>query len=134
MTLKQEDRESLIKYRTEQAEDAIEDAQILMGKDRLKAAVSRIYYAVYYIVFALALKYKFKGTKHLPLIAWFDKKFVETNVVDSKYGEMYREAFKKRSEADYGTFIKFTKEQVLDLFDQMMKFVERIKQLLDSKD
>ncbi|MBW8048760.1 MAG: HEPN domain-containing protein [Cytophagales bacterium] len=134
MTLKHEDRESLIRYRTEQAEDAIEDAQILIAKDRLKAAVNRIYYAVYYIVFALALKHKFKGTKHLPLIAWFDKKFVETNVVDVKYGEMYREAFKKRSEADYGTFTKFTKKQVLDLFDQMMEFVKKIKHLLYSDD
>ena len=134
MTLIQEDREALIRYRTGQAEDAIKDAQILIAKDRFKAAVNRIYYAMYYIVYALALKHKLKATKHLPLISWFNKTFIDENLIDRKYGEMLREAFKKRSEGDYGTFTKFTKKQTIDLFTQMKEFVVKIKQLLDSED
>jgi uncharacterized protein (UPF0332 family) len=68
MTLSEKDRDTLIKYRIEQAHEAIEDAELSISHHKLKMAVNRIYYGMFYILSALALKYKFKTSKHQGLI------------------------------------------------------------------
>jgi uncharacterized protein (UPF0332 family) len=44
MTITNEQRETLIKYRIEEAHEAIEDAQLSISNNKLKMAVNRIYY------------------------------------------------------------------------------------------
>ena len=53
MTLKDEEREILIKYRSGQVYEAIEEARFLIDNDKLKLAVNRIYYGMFYILSAL---------------------------------------------------------------------------------
>ena len=54
-----QDRTSLIEYRIEQANETIELAKFLIESNKLKVAVNRIYYGMYYAVTALALKKQF---------------------------------------------------------------------------
>ncbi|MFO7791320.1 MAG: HEPN domain-containing protein [Bacteroidales bacterium] len=75
MTIESEDRNNLIKYRIEQAEDTIEDVRLLIENNRLPAAVNRIYYGMFYSLLALGLKNKFETSKHPKLIGWFNKNF-----------------------------------------------------------
>ena len=76
MTLSNADREVLKKYRIELAHEAIQDAELLIGNNKLRGAVNRIYYGIFYILNALALKYEFKTSKHQGIIAWFNKTLV----------------------------------------------------------
>ena len=48
--IKDDDREALIKYRIEQANEAIREVEILMKNDLLKVAVNRIYYGMFYMI------------------------------------------------------------------------------------
>jgi len=41
-------KEDLIKYRIERAEEALDDAKMLLGDGRLGSALNRGYYAVFY--------------------------------------------------------------------------------------
>ena len=84
MTLHDEDRNALITYRIKKAEEAIEDVQFLLDNDKMNLAVNRIYYGMFYILTALALKNKFETSKHLQLIGWFNKNFVKENLIDLK--------------------------------------------------
>lgn len=43
MTITEKDREILIKYRIEQAHEAIEDVELSLNHNKLKMAVNRIY-------------------------------------------------------------------------------------------
>jgi uncharacterized protein (UPF0332 family) len=70
------DRDSLIKYRLQQAKDTIELSVFLLESNRLVVAVNRIYYGMHYALTALALKYKFETSKHGQLIGWYNKEFV----------------------------------------------------------
>lgn len=112
MTLQAKDRQALIKYRTKEANEAIKDVEILMEKGRLKPAVNRIYYRMFYILSALALKYEFKTSKHKGIISWFNQTFVKENKVDRNYGKVIRAAFDKRSDSDYGLFVEFEWEEL----------------------
>lgn len=55
--INQNDRNSLIKYRIDQAEKTIELARFLIDNSRLIVVINRIYYGLYYAVTALAIAY-----------------------------------------------------------------------------
>jgi uncharacterized protein (UPF0332 family) len=50
MTISEIDRETLIKYRVEQAYEAIEEAELSINHNKLKMAINRIYYGMFYIL------------------------------------------------------------------------------------
>ena len=64
MTIEQEDRENLILYRLEQAEETIIDVKLLIDNHRFRSAVNRIYYGMFYSLLALGLAYEFETSKH----------------------------------------------------------------------
>lgn len=93
----------------------------------------RIYYGMFYIVSALALKYKFKTSKHQQLIGWFNKSFIKEGIIEQKYNIILRKAFDSRSEGDYGVFIEFSKEEVLNMFKEMKDFISTIEKFIKSE-
>jgi uncharacterized protein (UPF0332 family) len=110
MTLSEENRQQLIKYHIEKSKQAVEDVKFLIENKKLYLAANRIYYGIFYILSALALKHNFSTRNHGQLIGWFNKNFVKTNVVDKKYSNIVRSSFELRSEADYDVLTSFTKE------------------------
>jgi len=55
MTIDDNDKKNLIKYRLEEADETIEDVRLLIENDRLRSAVNRIYYGMFYSLLALGL-------------------------------------------------------------------------------
>lgn len=122
-----ESRKSLIKYRLEQAIQTANDARFLIDDNKLVIAVNRIYYAVFYVITALALLHKFETSKHLQLIGWFNKTFIKENIFDRKYYRILDEMYKKRQKGDYEPFVVFTSEEVNDMFHKMQDFISTIE-------
>ena len=134
MTITDDERETLIKYRIEEAHEAIGDAELSINNNKLKMAINRIYYGMFYILSALALKHKHKTSKHQGLIAWFNKNFIKENKIDKRYGTIIRDAFNSRSDGDYGFFTTFEKADVDKMFEDMKDFISTIERYLNSKD
>ena len=63
MSIPEEKRHALILYRIEQAKETAEEADLLIGHDKFRAAINRIYYAMFYMLLALGLKYRFETSK-----------------------------------------------------------------------
>jgi len=61
----------LIKYRFEQAEEAIKSAQILFDQELYRPSVNRSYYAMFYAVLALFVRKQIKTSKHSGAISIF---------------------------------------------------------------
>ena len=127
MTIDENNRENLINYRLEQAEDTILDVDLLIKNKRFRAAINRIYYGIFYCLLALGLKYEFETSKHTQLIGWFNKNFIHKKKIDSKYGKIINKAFNRRTKGDYDTFIEFEEETVKEMFDEMKDFISAIK-------
>ena len=51
------DKSALINYRLQRCDETIKDAQIAVDNNRLHNAENRIYYAIFYVVSTLAIKY-----------------------------------------------------------------------------
>ena len=97
MTLNQEDRETLISYRLQQADATIPLVKLLISNEQLAAAVNRIYYGMFYSITALALRYEYKTSKHQQLMGWFNKSFVKEGLIEEKYNHIIRKAFQNQN-------------------------------------
>lgn len=131
MTLKDDERKSLIQYRIQQADETINDVHLLIENNRYRAAVNRIYYGMFYALLALGLEYHYETSKHTQLMGWFNKNFIHQGVIEPQYGKYINQAFNARSKGDYDIYISFQKEQVEDMFGEMQDFIARIKQYID---
>jgi len=129
----EKDRESLIEYRLNQALETIELAKFLVDSDKLIIAVNRIYYGMCYALTALALKNKFETSKHGQLIGWFNKEFISSKIVDTKFGKILRNAYQNRTKGDYDAYVSFSKDEVEYMLSEMVDFIEEIKRLLKNQ-
>jgi uncharacterized protein (UPF0332 family) len=127
------DRKSLIEYRLQQASDTIELAKFLLDSNKLAIAVNRIYYGMYYSLTALALQNKFETSKHGQLIGWFNKEYISTKKIDSKFGKILRNAFQNRTKGDYDAFVDFSVIEVELMLDEMVLFIDEIKKVLNKQ-
>jgi uncharacterized protein (UPF0332 family) len=131
MSIVNDDRNGLIKYRIEQAEETIIDVQLLIDNNRLRSAINRIYYGMFYSLLALGLAYEFETSRHSQLIGWFNKNFISKGIIDSKYGKILNKAFNRRTKGDYDTYVEFEKEIVIEMFSEMQDFISEIKTYLN---
>jgi len=132
MTLSDNERDTLIQYHLEQANEAVEDVKILLNHNRINASVSCIYYGMFYALSALALKHQFKTSKHGQLIGWFNKQFVHEGLVDATFGKMINRAYNRRLKGDYDPKVEFDKATVEQMYRDMKAFIEEVKALLSK--
>ena len=78
----------------------------------------------------LALKHRFKTSKHKELIGWFNKTFVKDNKIERRYGAIIHDAFDNRSDSDYGVMIKFKKDDVEKMLAKMKDFINEVEKLI----
>lgn len=133
MSLEGIEQKELIKYRLEEAKETIQDVQLLIENDRLRAAVNRIYYGMFYALLALGLAYKFETSKHQQLLGWFNKNFIYEGLIDSKFGKILNKASNRRTKGDYESYVEFDKEIILEMFDEMKEFIIEIERFLNLK-
>ncbi len=67
---------ALMRYRIEQAEEALAAARLLQRESSLHASVNRSYYAMFYAILALLASRKEETSKHSGAIALFDRFYV----------------------------------------------------------
>lgn len=67
MTVEDKDRIELIKYRLQQADEAIADVELLIDNGRYRSAVNRIYYGLFYSLISLGMKEGFESSEHSQL-------------------------------------------------------------------
>lgn len=132
MSLDEKERLELIGYRLDEARETIADVQLLIDNDRLRAAVNRIYYGMFYSLLALGLAYQFETSKHQQLIGWFNKNFIHSGLIDIKYGKIINKALNRRTQGDYESYVEFDKEVILEMFLEMQEFITEIERFLNQ--
>jgi len=125
-----ENLNELITYRIQQAYETISEVEFQIDNNYLSTAVTRIYYGMFYVLLALALKNNFKTSKHQQLIGWFNKEFVKSGKVDTRLGSIIHKAYEDRTDSDYGIFIEFEKAEVQNKLEEMKEFISKIEKLI----
>lgn len=126
-TFDEETRKALTDYRMEQADSAIADAELLLQNDRLNAAANRIYYACFYAAEALLIRNGIRAATHAGVRQMFGLHFVQKGLIENQWGRFLGKMEQLREGADYDFFIKYEKQELIDILPQAKQFIAVIK-------
>ncbi|MBN2488529.1 MAG: HEPN domain-containing protein [Methanosarcinaceae archaeon] len=112
------------------AEDSIKGARLLFDDDLFGFAVSRAYYAMFYLVSAVLLTKGLNFSKHTAVVAAFGQHFVKTNIFEHKFHRYLVEAFEQRQIGDYEVLDVITKETAQRVINRAMEFMSAVKDYL----
>lgn len=116
----------------QKSQDALDSAQIECKNGHYAFTINRQYYAVFYAASAiLAAEDKSYG-KHSAVRAALHREFVRTGKIPIESGKLYDRLFENRQEADYEPMATFEKNDVDELMDKTVDFVNFIKNLLEK--
>jgi uncharacterized protein (UPF0332 family) len=123
-------KDDLMKYRLERAKETLEDAQLLISKNRWNSAINRLYYSAFYALIALLLKEDHHTTTHNGAKTIFSEHFVKTNLISQEFGKKYSQLFSWRQKGDYADLFNFTEEKVLPYYQFVKDFISQIEDIL----
>lgn len=122
---------TLIQYRMEQANKAVQDAFCLdAGGGSSSSIINRSYYAMFYAVLALLLRKGKSYTKHSGVIAAFDSLFVRTGLLPKPLSADLHRLFELRQEHDYKIIDEPDPEEAREAIDTAKRFIAAIERFL----
>ena len=126
------DKETLFKYRIEQAEETLSDADKML-KNHLspRSILNRAYYSMFYALLALYIGQgiDLKTSKHSGVISIFDKEFVHSGKIDKDFSKILHRSFLMRQEGDYKELVKISRDDAVRGVEDAKKFLNAIKTL-----
>ncbi|MBM4329648.1 MAG: HEPN domain-containing protein [Deltaproteobacteria bacterium] len=116
---KQEDISTLIKYRLEQAQTALDDGKFLLDGERSpQSVINRAYYAMFYAVIALLQKIGKVPSKHTGTISLFDTEFVMKGIFPKELSRNLHKAFELRQVLDYKTVETISRDKAGEILEK----------------
>lgn len=123
-----EDLLALIKYRLEEAENSIKEAEVLLREGMsLRSVMNRLYYAMFYSVLALLQEKELGTSKHYGAISLFDREFIKGGIFDKELSKTLHRAFELRQKGDYMEQAEVTKNDVDEMLPKTKDFVSKVK-------
>ena len=129
----------------EQNKQILIDNAILKSENAISSAISnfenkyystcqnRLYYAIFYIVSALAYKNDFITSKHAQLMGWFNKEYIYKNkIFDEKLFQIYKEAFADRQKSDYDFMYEPQFDDIKEAIEDTKEFVKIVKNYINK--
>lgn len=96
--------------------------------ESLATAQNRAYYAIFYIVSALAYLDDFVTKSHHFLMGQFNKRYIyDKKIFDKSIFKIYKALIRDRESSDYDFTYKLTKEGVLQDIEDAKVFIETVK-------
>lgn len=124
---------TLAKVSVEKSDTALQDAYN-NAETSLFVTQNRAYYAIFYIVMALAYLDNFITKSHHKLMGQFNNRYIyQQQVFDKSLNRIYKRLIINREKSDYSFTEKLTKEQVLRDLEAAKLFVETVKPYILEK-
>ena len=98
-------KRDIVSYRRQKAHDLMRDVDILMENELWNSTVNRMYYACFHIISAL----------------------------EPECGRIFSKIYDKRQSSDYDDFREFTREEVENLYPQILFLIGKVDKLIEEK-
>ena len=128
------DEAELAEYRLTRARETLDDARLLLERERLPAAANRIYHAMFYAVAALLTTKRLASSRHTGVISLFHREFVKTGMFPSDLARTIDAAFDERLENDYGDYVRLVRADLEELLASARQFVAKAEELVGAAD
>ena len=129
MSLTDEDRNAIVRYRIERADNAFTQAKANFQMGYVEVTANRLYYAAYYAVSALLIANGIPAHSHDGNISQFGLYFVKTGKVSREDGKLLNRLFTMRLTGDYSDRFNLSAEDVLSFIEPTGEFIKRVSSL-----
>ena len=126
-------KEDYINYKLKKANEALNEAQLLLENNFNDACISRLYYAAFYAISALLINLNLNPKTHQGVKSLFHKEFIYTGKLDEEFSDFYTLLMAKRNEADYESFSFINKAKLPGYLAKTKQLIELAKQQITSK-
>jgi uncharacterized protein (UPF0332 family) len=133
MKLDKTERELVVRYRLERANETLAEAICNVENRCWHAAANRLYYACFYAVCALLINNGHITRTHSGVFSLLGEHFVSTGLISKEQNKFYRRVLELRQTGDYDDFIKLTENEVFLLVEPAKQFIQTIEILINSK-
>jgi len=124
--------DALVRYRLEQADEALAAARLNLTTGLQRSAVNRAYYAMFYGVLALLATRQSETSRHSGAISQFDQLYVKPALLPRDFSRWLHDAFLNRQAADYGSELNLSREDIDALVAHARDFLAGVRQFLGS--
>jgi uncharacterized protein len=125
----EQQRNIVVSYWWEKAEDSLLSAERELDAGALVFSINRLYYALYYAVSAVLLRKEFTFSKHSGVRAAFHREIIKTGLMNTEWGRLYDQLFEDRHEGDYVALTDFDKLYVEEKLMQCRQFLLILKKV-----
>lgn len=131
--MNQQEKGELVKYRITKARETLEEVKLHIENELWNTAINRLYYACYYAVIALLLDKGIQPKTHNGVRQMFGLHFIKTGIIDNSLGKFFTDIFDLRQTGDYGDYIEFTREDLIDLIKPANDLILKAEDLILKK-
>lgn len=132
MTLKEKDRDILVRLKVEKSLATLSDAKRILDGGMWAAGANRLYYAAYYAVSALLLQNGHTVKTHEGVMRIFGQFFVKSGFVDKELGTVYPKLFSLRLTGDYDDDYDLTENEVVPNVENAERLILAVIKLIDN--
>jgi uncharacterized protein (UPF0332 family) len=113
--------------------DALEEASLLLGANKLAGAISRAYYGVFHYARALLLTIGEEPRTHGGLVRLLQANFVRTGEMTPETGAILSRLMSMRQDADYTAEYVFTPAMAQKEVDEARAFIASATSILKAR-
>ncbi len=132
MKLTESNRLDLTNLNIEKAYETQKEVKFLIENKYYALALNRVYYSMFYIISALAIKNEFSTSNHYQLIGWFNKNFVKEGRINRRIGKMVYKAYEQRAKSDYNVLQKYNQEDAMEGLNNLNEVLQAVIKLIEN--
>lgn len=123
----------LAEYRMERAKEMLAAAEGNLEIKQYKTSLNRSYYAVFHAMRALNILKGFDSSKHSGVIAYFNKEYMKTGVLDRDLSVIIKNSSFLREKSDYDDFFVASRTEAEKQIEGARKFLQSAEQYLGCR-
>ncbi|MDE7152922.1 MAG: HEPN domain-containing protein [Muribaculaceae bacterium] len=132
MTLNPENRNDIVSYRLEKANDTMQQVHAISRLGYWTLVANRLYYAVYYACSALLIANGIEVSTHKGVIKQIGQSFILPGTLPVTDAKLLNKLFSMRQSGDYEDLFDWDEADVAPLISQVEDFIMRIIDLIES--
>lgn len=130
MSLKEQDRRTLVLLGLEKADKMVGEMEKLAKDGYWSLVANRLYYALFHAVKSLLINGSHPVGTHRGAVNQFSLYYVKTGIFTKTEGKLYSQLQQLRDEGDYNCVIDVEKEDVEEKIAPTLQLIEKIKQYI----
>ena len=130
MSLKEEDRQTLVELELEKADKTFKQVAVLQREGYWDTMANRLYYSLFHAVSALLINDKREVGSHKGAAIRFHQYYVKTGLFTAEEGSLYTQMESLRETSDYNCYFDVTESDIVSKVAPAELFIDKIKQYI----